>query len=279
MQKTNVVENFLFPADQQPPRPIEPRMRAFNFPATRFAMAMLWLGRNIAFGRHVRLVTTPSQQPFNRSANIAFIQTKMLRFTPRRCWPWHRNIVQRVLHEFLVVHIGPVHRSPQRNSATVDQHRTLDADFPAIGRVFPGFFPHPAATCSSPRPNSAIPSRCPSSHRILPMLPATACGTRPVVPTLESRREWRCRSRIHAALPSTGSRCGARKRFQSRPFAVAIVDAHLYNFVGNLVTTVRSGSTEHRVSGETLTHNSGTSAHLHAVTKTIRPPPMHVVCQ
>ena len=46
MQEAEVIGDFLFPADQQPPGSVEPRVRAFHFPAASFAAAMLRL-RNV----------------------------------------------------------------------------------------------------------------------------------------------------------------------------------------------------------------------------------------
>ena len=42
--------------------------------------------------------------------------------------------------------IGTAYIDGQRHTASVGQHGPFDTEFSAIGRVFTGFFPRPAAT-------------------------------------------------------------------------------------------------------------------------------------
>jgi hypothetical protein len=135
----------------------------------------------------------------------------------------------------------------------IDQHRTFDAQLATIGRVFPGFFPHPAATWSSPRPNIAIPSRCPAGHRIPPERSARAWQTAPAQPTPENTHEPRCPSRTRAAGLSTDSRSVAHKRFRWPPAAKRVAGDLPYGSSCNAATTVPDAPRVRRESGETLT--------------------------
>ena len=163
MEEACVVCDFLFPADQQSPGAVEPGVRALDFPPSGFAMTGF---RFRALGRNVRYVMTAADFALDRLTGVSFIQAEMLWLALRGLWTLHWNVVVRGRHQFLIVHIGAIHRGRQRHATTIDQHRTLDAELAAIGRVFPGFFPHPAAIWSSPRPCSAISSRSLSARRI-----------------------------------------------------------------------------------------------------------------
>ena len=53
MQEAQIVGDFLFPTNQESPRAVDPRMRAFNFPATCFAATMLGRYGFAVFWRNV----------------------------------------------------------------------------------------------------------------------------------------------------------------------------------------------------------------------------------
>jgi hypothetical protein len=82
--------------------------------------------------------------------------------------------------------VGAADLYAQRYAVPIGQERSFDAEFATIGRVFPGFFPRPVATWSSPRPYFASPIGSPSARRIPEGLPSTVCGTRPIPSTPES---------------------------------------------------------------------------------------------
>ena len=101
----------------------------------------------IVLGRQVRYVVTAADFAFNGLARVSFIKTEVLWLARSGLWAFDGNTIERLFHKFLVMHIRAVHRRPKRNTAAVDQHGALDTQLAAIGRVFPGFFPHPAAIC------------------------------------------------------------------------------------------------------------------------------------
>ncbi len=278
MQEAHVICDFLFPAGQEPPRSVDPGVRALHFPATGFPMTALRLRCLSALGRDVRYVMTPANFTFNRFAGVSFVQTKMLWFSRRGFRTWNRNIIECGRQQFLVMHIGAVDRGSKRHAMAVDQHRTFDADLATIGRVFPGFFPHPAAICSSPRPHSATSSRSPSGHRILPGPRATTPRTRPAPPIPGSRHGSRFPSQTLSASPSTGTPSSKHTEFHSRHSAKATADARLCNSDCKLGARDQSDSREHRKPGETLTRNQRPLAHLHANLRTL-PLTSQLACQ
>ncbi len=117
----------------------------------------------------------------------------------------------------------------QRHAASVGQDGPLDAEFPTIGRVFPGFFPHPVATWSSPRPCFAIPTGCLSTRRIPRGMPSTVCETRLTASTPESSCEGCCPRQTREGRHSTDNRFAERRRCRRRLAEAASAAVHLYD--------------------------------------------------
>src|SRR5438045_8128599 len=184
---------------------------------------------------------------------MVFVEIEILRFLLSGTWAMDGNTVDGFFNEFLIMHIGAGHGSTNRYSATIDQHRTLDPDFATIGLVFPGFFPHPAAICSSRRRGFAIPSRSLGARHILPGQPAIMFGTRLRRPTFGSNHEWHCRNQTRAAWLSTGNLSRARKNCRWQPDASTTWANHLSCSWDKREATVLGDPKVHRESGETLT--------------------------
>src|ERR1700681_1866036 len=264
MQEAEVVGDFLFPADQQPPGSVDPRVRALDLPAASFAAALLPRDWFAVFRGHMRNVTALPHFVFDRPADVALVEAKMLRLTGRGLGPRNGNAIERRREKLLVMHIGAIHGRRQRHATPVDKHRSLDAQLGAIGRVFPGFFPHPAAIWSSPRPHSATSNRCRVARHTHRAPAATARQTRRATPTLESRRGSRCPTQTGWASPSTGNLSTARTRCRPRRFAWAAAADRLYNCNCKSGVPGRSAPTGPRESGETLTQDRRPFGHLHA---------------
>ena len=72
----------------------------------------------------------------------------------------HGHAVQGRQRQFDAMPIGRSNHQPQHDAPPVNQHRTLDPELAAIGRISPGFFPLPAVLCSSPYRATANAKRC-----------------------------------------------------------------------------------------------------------------------
>ena len=146
MDERQIVRDLFLPADQQPPGTIEPRMSTFNFPTTSFATPVRRLRSFIGLAWNVRLIAALANLAVHGFTSISLVEAKILRLGRRRFRTLDGNTVECLLHQFLVRHIGAGYGDGQRHAAAIDQRRAFDAEFATIGRVFPGFFPHPAAT-------------------------------------------------------------------------------------------------------------------------------------
>ena len=120
-------------------------MRALDFPAASFAAAVFGLRGLVDFARHVRRVAALANLAIDRLAGVAFIETEMLRLLSSGLGTLDRDSIQGLGNQFLIRHIGAFDGDGQRDAAAIDQRRALHAQFAAICRVLPGFFPHPAA--------------------------------------------------------------------------------------------------------------------------------------
>ena len=256
MQEAQIVGDLLFPADQEASCAVDPGVGSLDDPASRFSATACRPGGVFAFARNVGDVVPSFGSTPDGFGVVAFVGAEMLFLARRGTRTPHRNAGQRFLDQFLIMHISAGNSHANRHASPVGEHRTLDAQLAPIGRVFPGFFPHPAALWSSPHPNSATATRCLAGSRIPPVPRAIVSRTRLLAPTLENTHESHCKSRTGRAWPSTGSQYAARRKFRSPHLAAAIADAHHYNSVCNLGATARSVPTANRKSGETLTHNT-----------------------
>src|ERR1700677_4277029 len=278
MQEADVIGYLLFPADEQPPGTVEPGMSAFDFPPPRLAATMLRLRGFVGFARHMRRVAAPADLAVNRFAGIAFIETEMLQVTRSGCGTFDRDGVECGGDQFLVRHIGAFRGDGQRLAAAIDQRRALHSQLAAIGRIFPGFFPPPAAPSSSPRPCSAISSRCLSGRRTRSRRVPRAPRTRPIPPIPGNTHGSRCPSRTEWASPSTDSPWTTRTKCRPRRFAWEASGAHLCNWFCKSGSPDRSAPTRPRESGETLTLIHRPLTHLRAI-RGRTTPKLHAMCQ
>src|SRR5437868_5044054 len=226
MQEAQVVRDLLFPACQKSSSAIEPRMRAFDFPAAALAAAMPGFRSFVNLARNVRCVAPLANLAIDRLTRVSLVETEILRCLRSGLRALDRDGIQRFADQFLIRHVGACDGDSQGHATAIDQSRTLHAQLATIGRVFAGFFPHPAAISSSPRPCSATSSRSLSTRRIrarrIPITP----GTRLIRPTLGSSRESRCPTRTAWALPSTGNQWLTHTRYRPPRFASATAGVH-----------------------------------------------------
>lgn len=213
MNECQIVVGFLLPPRQQAAGSIGPAMGSFHHPASRSSGLVMRLFVGAALGC-MGLVSAAFGESLNRLANITFIQTEMLPPPSVRTRPADGDRVQCFGNQLLIVRIRAGNGNAQRHAAGVSEHGPLDAEFAAIGRVFPGFFPHPAATWSSPRPNSAIAIRYLFADRTYEGKPSIVVGRRLARSIPESNGAPCSASRTRVAKPSTDNLCAVGKRYR-----------------------------------------------------------------
>jgi len=216
MNEAQVVACQFFPADQQSPRAVGPRMTSFDNPAVRL-VATARCFAVLGTGRHMRNVARAPRATINGRAKIAFIETKMLATSALSQRPWDGNRTECRAKECLIVSIRTSDGDADGHAARIGEDGSLDAQLTAIGRIFAGFFPRPAVTWSSPRPDFANANRSRACDDRTASRPSTTCGTRHARPILESNDAPCWVRRTEVARLSTGNRCGVDKRCRQPP--------------------------------------------------------------
>lgn len=153
-----------------------------------------------------------TEKPANVLGVIAFVETDVLVATRGWLRTFDGNAVERCFKKFDVVRIGTTDFNTQRHATTVGKHRPLGSQLASIGRVFPSFFPHPAATSSSPRPRFASSTRCLEVRHTPRAMLSTVGKKRPVWSTLGSNDAKCFRNRTRGARLSTGIPCAVRRK-------------------------------------------------------------------
>jgi hypothetical protein len=218
MQQANVVRRFLLPPHENAAVAVQPRVNPLDDPAA-CAISAAALHLLFAARADVWRVASATGRATNSVGIVALVAAEMLLAPAAGPWAWHRNAIERGVDESLIMHIGAGHRQANRHAASVGEHRPLHAQFAAIGRVFPGFFPHPAAPWFAPRLSFAIATRCRAGHHSVSIATSTIGEEHPVPSTLGSTDGSCCPIRSISAQPSTGNRCAIRNRCRSSPAA------------------------------------------------------------
>lgn len=119
-------------------------MGAFDFPATRLAVAMGGLGSFVYLAWDVRRVAPLANRAIDRLTRVALVETEILRGLQSglRALDW--DGIQGLGDKLLIRHIGTFDGHGQGDATAIDQCRALHAQFAAIGRVFAGFFSPPS---------------------------------------------------------------------------------------------------------------------------------------
>src|SRR3990172_11249292 len=184
MNESKIVSGFLFPTDQEPAGSVGPRMRCFHNPASSFlsgAASTLLL----ATAADMRNIPESFRCGRRRSAKVPFVETQMLLRAPAAgASNGYRS--KRVSQKSLVVRVGAGNRDTQRNATGVGQHRSFDPELTAVGGIFPGFFPLPAATWWSRRPELASAKRSLASDHISAAPVSKTAAKYPTASTLEN---------------------------------------------------------------------------------------------
>src|ERR1700676_340677 len=120
MQEAQIVRDFLFPANQQTPGAVEPRVGALDFPAARFATAVLWLRGLVDLARDVRGVAALANLAIDRLAGIAFVETKILRLLSSGLGALDWDGIQSLGTQSLIRHIGAFDGDGQWHTTAID---------------------------------------------------------------------------------------------------------------------------------------------------------------
>ena len=100
-------------------------------------------------------VMTPCQSATEMRRVISLVGTQVLWAPFPGLRTMNKYTVQSRQCQLDIVTVGRVDDDPQHDAAGVREHRSLNPKFTAIGRIRPGFFPHPEVLCSSRCPASA----------------------------------------------------------------------------------------------------------------------------
>src|SRR6266550_5081660 len=216
MEHGDVVLWFLAPTDQNPAKAIHPTMRPLHYvapgPAPRLAFHLLGL---FSLGRDVGGKAELCDDLPHFVIGIALVQTQVLGCRAAGVRALDRYTQQRFFGKLHVRAVGPVHGQAQGDAVALDQQAALDALLGAVGGVFPGLFPPRGVPWSCTRPCSARTSRCPSNNRTPAALPSTSPRRRRPGPTPGSDHgRWSPGKRSWHPGPSTGSPCGAQRRWR-----------------------------------------------------------------
>lgn len=228
MKQPNIVLRFLFPADQNPAKAIQPTMRSFNNPTPGLfsGICLQFSGLN-ASGLYVCGISEFLHKLPHLIKIIAFIKAEVLLVVlswfravygdTAESWPCH----------FHVVPVCSIYGKANRNSRPITQNRSFDTCFTPVSRVFACFFPRPAGPWSWLHPWLAISSQAPSDRHI-PAARFSKTQEKPLLfPILGIVRALLNQSicLLHQG-PSIGTLFLRRTGFRSLPFYRALAFFH-----------------------------------------------------
>ena len=247
MQHGFVVVCLLFPADQQTPETIEPRVASLDDPSSRALPGVVSQVDGFLTARpNVRGVAAALEELASVGVVVPLVSAEMLPATPGlRTETAHGVTIKRAGDESLVMCVGSGDRQGQRNAASIRKKGTLRAELASVRRIGPGFFPLRAVPSSSLRPGSASPSRSLRARHTLSALPSRAEKTRPSWSIPESSRAACSASQTREERPSIGSRSSARKGCHRALDVDQLEDAHPACSRGTSEATARSDPTAH----------------------------------
>jgi len=234
MQQRLEIDGFFLVANTQLAVIVHPGMRSLHHPAPRAPFGFVPCLRPSFLG-DVRDIASLPHLLLGGFARVALIHTEILGPTLRRFRPWDYDRVQRLGQQLHVVPIGPGDDKRERGATTVHQQTALGSFF-SPDRL--GCFPPPLAPrelCLESRPSFAIPRQSPPCRRTPPTQLATAARRILPAATAESNGEWHWRCQSSWAVPSTGSRCEAHRRWQRKSRAAKSVCAPRPAAVGTCV--------------------------------------------
>src|SRR5882724_2408287 len=219
VRERQVVRFFFLIAHEELPKAIEPRVAAFDDPASGRLAAAFRPGF-IADLAHVGSITALPHYRLGRVALVGFVSTQVLWFAPRGLGPMNDNAVQSDIQQFHIMAIGAADDKRERGANSVDQQTALRAFFSPDPLGWVQQLLARAGLCPWCRRYFAKSKRSLPSRRIPPSLPATGARRTHRAATVGSAYGWHCRCQNYRAAPSTDSPC-ARHRQSPRRSAAA----------------------------------------------------------
>jgi hypothetical protein len=195
---------------------------------------------------NVRLVVPSLKKLANVLRVVPFVKTDVLVATAGRLRTLDRNTVERRFQEFDVVRVGAAYFNTERHTATVSEHRPLGSQLATIGRVFPGFFPHPVATWSSPRPRFASSTECLLVRRTPIATPSTTCERLPQRSIFGSNDATCFPNHTRWAPLSTGTPSAAHRKCRPQPSSNHSAGDHRGDSFDSVARAAQSAATVHR---------------------------------
>src|ERR1041385_4889011 len=167
MEQSQIIRRLLLPPDQDRTETVHPTMRSFHHPPTGFE-ASLSLDRLCLFpsGTDVRRVAKLLRQLPHLVEVVSLVQAQALRLLGGRLRARHGDTLQRGPRHLEVVTVGSFHRQTDRNAVAFSAQAAFRAGLGPVGGIGTGFFPHPRALWSSPRPSTVRPNPGLSAPRI-----------------------------------------------------------------------------------------------------------------
>lgn len=219
MKQSHIVFRFLLPPDQNPPEAVHPTMCPLHHPALCSLVRVL-LQRLCFFASRADMsrVTEHLHKFPHLLVIVAFVQAKVLPVVRSWLGTADGDALQCRLGQFHIVPVRTINRKANGKPFSLTEQRPLDAAFPAIRRVFAGFFPRPRAPWSWRHPVIATsnPGRASRRNREVPAS-RTPKTPRPLpTPEIVRARWMPNRCPWHPRL-STGNRCAEQTESRSSP--------------------------------------------------------------
>ncbi len=167
MKQPDIVFGFLFPADKNPAKTVQPAVGSLNNPAPGpFSGVCSQLFGFITTGFYMGSIFKFFSKLPNLFKIISFIKTKMLPVVGSWLRTLHSNTVQGCLGKFHIMPVCSIYRKADGNAPAFTQHRTFDTCFAPVSGIIACFFPRPAVLWSWLHPWTAISSQDHADHRI-----------------------------------------------------------------------------------------------------------------
>jgi hypothetical protein len=215
MQNPQVVPHFFVPAEQHPPAPIPPAMRALHHPPSCFATGLVLPGLGLLPPPAARRrASARVQHGSPLVVVIAFVPTHPLGGVWRGGRPCHGPARDRLAWQLAIMPLGAVHGQTERHATAVGEDAAFGAALAAVRGVLASLCPPQGGLGASRRPSPAPPSPSLARPHMPPSPVPRRPPRRPPPPTLgngDGRHSWN--SSASCAAPSPGTRGGARTRW------------------------------------------------------------------